>query len=127
MNDSFALDSPDSLAIAIIIIINAIIGYFREAKAESAVAALKQLSAPKAGDFVPADCRIIQASQLSADEAILTGESLLVNKVMSPILGRGVLADRKNMLFASTAVTTGSSSELPWAAVVQRLRAKLLQ
>jgi Ca2+-transporting ATPase len=125
----------DSIAIAVIVIINAIIGYVQEAKAEAAVEALKKLSAPKArvlrdgnilevlgseicpgdilvleaGDYVPADCRIVQASQLSADEAILTGESLPVNKMASPVLDNAVLADRKNMLFASTAVTTGSA------------------
>lgn len=125
----------DSVAIGIIVLINAIIGYFQEAKAEAAVEALKKLSAPKArvlrdgnilevmgaeicpgdilileaGDYVPADCRVIQASQLSADEAILTGESLPINKVVNPVVDSAVLADRKNMLFASTAVTTGTA------------------
>jgi Ca2+-transporting ATPase len=125
----------DSIAIAIIITINAIIGYFQETKAEAAIGALKKLSAPKArvlrdgnilevmgselcpgdilileaGDYVPADCRIVQASQLSADEAILTGESLPVAKTASLISDNATLADRKNMLFASTAVTTGTA------------------
>ncbi|MDZ4084231.1 MAG: cation-translocating P-type ATPase [Bdellovibrionales bacterium] len=125
----------DSVAIAIIVIINSIIGYFQETKAEAAVEALKKLSAPKArvlrdgnilevmgsdlcpgdilileaGDYVPADCRIIQASQLSADEAILTGESLPVVKAANPVSESAALADRKNMLFASTAVTTGTA------------------
>jgi Ca2+-transporting ATPase len=125
----------DSVAIAIIVIINSIIGYFQETKAEAAVEALKKLSAPKArvlrdgnilevmgsdlcpgdilileaGDYVPADCRIIQASQLSADEAILTGESLPVAKTAHPVAENSTLADRRNMLFASTAVTTGTA------------------
>ncbi|MGE0633049.1 MAG: cation-translocating P-type ATPase, partial [Pseudobdellovibrionaceae bacterium] len=125
----------DSVAIAIIVIINSLIGYFQETKAEAAVEALKKLSAPKArvlrdgnilevmgsdlcpgdilileaGDYVPADCRIIQASQLSADEAILTGESLPVVKAAHPVSESSTLADRKNMLFASTAVTTGTA------------------
>ncbi|MBK9324245.1 MAG: HAD-IC family P-type ATPase [Bdellovibrionaceae bacterium] len=125
----------DSVAIAIIVIINSLIGYFQETKAEAAVEALKKLSAPKArvlrdgnilevmgsdlcpgdilileaGDYVPADCRIIQASQLSADEAILTGESLPVVKATHPVSESSTLADRKNMLFASTAVTTGTA------------------
>ncbi|MBK7961765.1 MAG: HAD-IC family P-type ATPase [Bdellovibrionales bacterium] len=125
----------DSVAIAIIVIINSIIGYFQETKAEAAVEALKKLSAPKArvlrdgnilevmgselcpgdilileaGDYVPADCRIIQASQLSADEAILTGESLPVVKAAHPVSESSTLADRKNMLFASTAITTGTA------------------
>src|SRR5690606_2006831 len=63
----------------------------------------------EAGDYVPADCRIIQASQLSADEAILTGESLPVNKAAVPVSGSAILAERKNMLFASTAVATGTA------------------
>lgn len=125
----------DSGAIAIIVIINSLIGYLQETKAEAAIEALKKLSAPKAralrdgnilnvmgsdlcpgdilileaGDYVPADCRIIQASQLSADEAILTGESLPVVKAVHPVSESATLADRKNMLFASTAVTTGTA------------------
>lgn len=124
----------DTIAIMVIVIINALIGYFQEAKAEKAVEALKNLSAPKAkvlrdgdiievnasdvclgdilmleaGDYVPADARIIQASQLSADEAVLTGESLPTNKIIEELPATSILAERKNMLFASTAVTTGT-------------------
>lgn len=125
----------DSIAIAIIIMINAVIGYIQEAKAEAAIEALKKLSAPKArvlrggnvlevigseiypgdilileaGDFVPADCRLFQASQFSTDEAVLTGESLPVSKTLNPVLANSVLGDRKNMIFASTMVTTGTA------------------
>lgn len=125
----------DSVAILVIVFINAVIGYFQEAKAEEAVEALKNLSAPKgkvlrdgivkeiiasevcigdllvleAGDYVPADARIIQASQLSAEEAVLTGESLPVNKLIQELSENSMLAERKNMLFASTAVATGSA------------------
>lgn len=128
-------ETTDAIAIATIVVINAIIGYVQEAKAEAAVEALKKLSAPKArvlrggnilelgaseiccgdilileaGDYVPADCRIIHASQLSADEAILTGESLPVNKDAVPVSGSAILAERRNMLFASTAVATGTA------------------
>lgn len=128
-------ETTDAIAIATIVIINTIIGYVQEAKAEAAVEALKKLSAPKArvlrdanileleaseicpgdilvleaGDYVPADCRIIQASQLSADEAILTGESLPVNKDAAPVSDSAILAERRNMLFASTAVATGTA------------------
>lgn len=125
----------DSVAILVIVFINAVIGYFQEAKAEEAVESLKNLSAPKAkvlrdgivkeitasevcigdllvleaGDYVPADARIIQASQLSAEEAVLTGESLPVNKLIQELSENSMLAERKNMLFASTAVATGSA------------------
>ncbi|MBI5450694.1 MAG: cation-translocating P-type ATPase [Gammaproteobacteria bacterium] len=128
-------ETRDAIAIAAIVVINAIIGYVQEAKAEAAVAALKKLSAPRArvlrdgnilevvapeicpgdilvleaGDYVPADCRIILASQLAVDEAILTGESLPVTKDSSPVAGSAILAERRNMLFGSTAVVTGSA------------------
>lgn len=128
----------DSIAILVIVFINAIIGYIQEAKAEEAVEALKKLSAPnakvlrdgiakeipasdvclgdililEAGDYIPADARIILASQLSADEAVLTGESLPVNKTTDVMPYNTALAERKNMLFASTAVATGSAKAI---------------
>lgn len=131
-------DYTDSLAILLIVIINSVIGYIQETKAEEAVLALKSLSAPKAkiildgavseikasdvcvgdtllleaGDYVPADCRVIQAAQLAADEAVLTGESLPVSKHTDPLGEEVTLADRKNMLFASTAVSNGTATAI---------------
>lgn len=131
----FLGEYTDSIAILVIVFINAVIGYFQEAKAEAAVEALKNLSAPsakvlrdgvvkeikasdvcigdilvlEAGDYVPADARVIQASQLSTEEAVLTGESLPVNKLIQELPEKSMLAERKNMLFASTAVATGSA------------------
>ncbi|MBI2707338.1 MAG: cation-translocating P-type ATPase [Proteobacteria bacterium] len=128
-------DIVDAIAIFTIVIINAIIGYVQEAKADTAVEALKKLSTPlarviregsiqevsaadvclgdilvfEAGDYVPADCRVIQANQLSADEAILTGESLPTNKESFPVAKTTLLGERKNMLFAGTAITTGTA------------------
>ncbi len=128
-------DTTDAIAIFTIVIINAIIGYVQEAKADTAVEALKKLSAPKArviregsiqevsaadvclgdilifeaGDYVSADCRVIQANQLSADEAILTGESLPIDKESFPVEKSALLGERKNMLFAGTAITTGTA------------------
>lgn len=128
-------ETTDAIAIATIVILNAIIGYFQEAKAEAAVEALKKLSAPRArvlragniveldaadicvgdilvleaGDYVAADCRVIQASQLSAEEAVLTGESLPVNKDTGVVATQALLAERHNMLFASTAIATGAA------------------
>ncbi|MGZ3789997.1 MAG: cation-translocating P-type ATPase [Bacteriovorax sp.] len=127
-------DVADSIAIVTIVIINAGIGFIQETRAEAAVEALKKLSAPKArvlreggiveilasevtigdvlvleaGDYVSADARILRANQLSADEMILTGESLPVGKISSPLPSLSILADRKNMLFAGTAISTGS-------------------
>src|SRR3989338_4988325 len=128
-------DMVDALAIFTIVIINAIVGYVQEARADTAVEALKKLSAPRvrviregsiqeipaadvclgeilvfeAGDYVPADCRVIQASQLSADEAILTGESLPIHKESFPVTETALLGERKNMLFTGTAITTGTA------------------
>lgn len=128
-------ETTDAVAIATIIILNAIIGYIQEAKAEEAVEALKKLSAPKArvlrtgniielnaadicigdilvleaGDYVAADCRVIQPSQLSADEAVLTGESLPVLKDKEVVAASALIPERRNMLFASTAIATGSA------------------
>jgi P-type Ca2+ transporter type 2C len=128
----------DAVAIASIVIINAVIGFLQEAKAEAAVEALKRLSSPKArvlrsgvtvsvpakdivpgdllvleaGDYVPADARVLLANQLSADESLLTGESLPVTKRTGTLAAATPLADRTNMLFAGTAISTGSGRAL---------------
>ncbi|MEK6624773.1 MAG: HAD-IC family P-type ATPase, partial [Bdellovibrionota bacterium] len=128
----------DSLAIIVIVFLNAVIGHIQEAKAEEAIEALKDLSAPQAkvlrdgevikimasdvcmgdilvleaGDYVPADARIIQASQLSTNEAVLTGESLPISKNISALSQSTTLAERENMLFASTAIATGSTKAI---------------
>lgn len=125
----------DAIAIFSIVIINSIIGYAQEAKAEAAIEALRKLSAPRSrvlrdggvndiaasevvpgdililegGDFISADARIVDASQLQVDEAILTGESLPIKKHTMPLEEETLLADRKNMLFASTVVVAGSA------------------
>lgn len=124
----------DSIAIFIIVILNAVIGYVQEAKAEAAVEALRKLAAPRGrvirngqiveipssdvvpgdllllegGDFISADARLIEVNQLLTDEAILTGESLPVSKVTNRLKEETFLADRKNMLFASTVIVNGS-------------------
>lgn len=134
----FLGDWIDFMAINVIVFINCIIGYLQETKAEEAVLALKNLSAPKAkvlrsgeiseikasevclgdilvleaGDYVPADSRIIKESQLSADEAVLTGESMPVTKSPAVVDADAHLAERKNMLFASTAIATGSGKAI---------------
>lgn len=125
----------DAIAILTIVIINSFISYAQEAKAEAAIEALKKLSAPRGrvlrdghiidleaslitpgdilllegGDYVPADARIIEASQLQVDEAILTGESLPLHKNTSALSAETLLADRKNMLFASTVIISGTA------------------
>ena len=129
-------DWVDAGVILVIVFINALIGFMQEAKAEDAVEALKKLSAPharvlregrvcdvptsdvcvgdiltlEAGDLISADARIIQQStQLSVNEAILTGESQAVNKELKECEPSTAVYDRLNMLFSGTIVTEGSA------------------
>jgi Ca2+-transporting ATPase len=127
-------DYIEAIAIGIILLMNASLGTFQEFKAEEALKALKKLSAPtttvlrdgfertvssrdivpgdiviiKAGDKIPADCRLIDSSNLQINEAILTGESVPVEKDHTSILDKNIsLPDRKNIVFSSTYVTYG--------------------
>jgi len=131
---AFVVKEPlDGMAIIAIVILNAIFGVVQERKAEKTLEALKKFAAPKCkvvrngeniiidsadivpgdivlletGDKVPADCRIIEESNLKADESILTGESLPVVKTSAAIRGELPVADRKNMLFSGTTVVYG--------------------
>ncbi len=123
----------DAIIIMVIIVINAIIGVFQEAKAENALDALEKMSAPQCkvlrdseiqviptrelvtgdivvietGDSVPADLRLIEAVNLKIQEAALTGESVPVEKDTEPIEGDASLGDRTNMAFGSCSVTYG--------------------
>ncbi len=123
---TFSLDKHvDTFVIAVVVLANALIGFFQENKAENVLESLKQLTAPKAkavrdgqpttlavdelvpgdiilleaGDRVPADARLFEAANLKVDEAALTGESVTVYK--SP------RADASNMVYASTVITRG--------------------
>ena len=130
---AFLGEAVDSIAILIIVLLNAVLGIVQETKAEKALAALKQMSAPnskvlrngilisiparelvpgdvvlvEAGDRIPADLRILETFSLKVEEASLTGESVPVEKTASPIDGNVPLADRHNMAFMSTLVTYG--------------------
>ena len=123
----------EAIAILAVVLINAIMGYVQERKAESAVAALRQMSAAHAhvlrdgqrrsvaaaeivpgdiifieeGDTVPADARLIHSTALQTAEAALTGESLPVSKDIAPVMGEVTLGDRANMIFSGTAATYG--------------------
>ncbi len=131
---AFLGEIVDAIAIFAIVILNALIGFAQESKAEDAIEALKTLTVPEArvlrdgrvviidsnevvpgdiivfesGDYVVADGRIIECFQLSADEAILTGESMPVKKKADKVPEETLLAERSNMLFASTAIAQGS-------------------
>lgn len=123
----------DAIIILTILIINAIIGVFQEAKAENALDALERLSAPhckvirngehkiiesrelvvgdiveiETGDSVPADLRIVESANLKIQESALTGESLPVDKTTDTIANEVSIGDRTNMAFSSCSVTYG--------------------
>ena len=124
----------ESLIILIVVLINAILGTWQESKAEKSLEALKKLSTPhakvlrdgviqsinsteivpgdvvilEAGDFVPADGRLIEAVSLVIDESALTGESVPVTKSIEAIEKEDVsLGDMHNCMFSSTYVTYG--------------------
>lgn len=123
----------DAVIILAILIVNAIIGVFQEAKAENALDALEKLSAPhckvvrngehkviesrelvvgdiveiETGDSVPADLRLVESVNLKVQEAALTGESLPVEKSTKPIAQQVPIGDRTNMAFSSCSVTYG--------------------
>jgi P-type Ca2+ transporter type 2C len=124
----------DAIVILVIVILNAVLGYAQEAKAENAVAALAQLTAvtstvvrdgqviqvPGAalvrgdvlllgeGDAVGADARLVQAASLRVQEASLTGESEAVLKDAATLPAPVALGDRLNMVFKGTAVAQGT-------------------
>ena len=123
----------EAIVILAIVVLNALLGFFQEARAERSVRALMALAAPEltvvrdgerqripadeivpgdivlveAGDKIPADARIIEEANLRADEAPLTGESMPVPKDVRPIDADVGIGDRRNMLYSSTVVTYG--------------------
>lgn len=123
----------DTAVIVAVVVINAVIGFLQEGKAEKAMRAIQDMLAPRAavlrqgerltvdaadlvpgdivlleaGDRVPADLRLLRAHRLAAQEAILTGESLPVEKSTAPVPVDAPLGDRACLLFSGTLVTTG--------------------
>jgi len=123
----------EAMAIFAVVLLNAIMGYIQQSRAEEAVAALRQMSAAQAnvirdgarqsiratevvpgdiilieeGDTVAADARLIQSTALQTAEAALTGESLPVSKDTLPITEEAGLGDRHNMIFSGTTATYG--------------------
>src|SRR5690554_6510545 len=132
---SFVTDEvSEGILILMIVLINAFLGLFQEAKAEKALESIKAMSSPQAkvlrdgteklidvkyvtvgdiiildaGDYVPADVRIIESINLKTDESPLTGEAVPVEKTTEPILDDEVpLGDRTNLGFMGTVVTYG--------------------
>lgn len=128
-------DIPEAIAILIIIVINTIIGFWMEYRAQVSLEALKEMDilysrvsrsgtskeiraeevVPgdviylEAGDLVPADARILSESELTVDESPLTGESIPVEKHTGELDPGTQLADRGNMLYKGTALSTGKA------------------
>lgn len=123
----------DAAAIFTIVIINGILGFLQEFKAETTVESLKKIEVLKArvirngkhkvipaeelvpgdiillseGDKIPADCRIIEAHSMEVDESMLTGESEPTEKQTEKLADQTVLADRSNMVYSGCLVTKG--------------------
>ncbi|MDQ1901153.1 cation-transporting P-type ATPase [Paracoccus sp. WLY502] len=126
----------DAGVILAVVIVNAVVGFLQEGKAESALNAIRSMIAPKAsvlrdgrrisvgmadlvpgdvvlieaGDRVPADLRLIAARNLLVDEAILTGESVASTKEVDPVEAGAALGDRRSMAFSGTLVAAGQGS-----------------
>ena len=124
----------DALAIGAIVVINGLVGFFLEYRAENALLALRAMTAPharvrrdgriqdipaaavvpgdilvlEAGDIVAADARLFEAHALTVNEAALTGESLPVEKSIQPVAVDAPLAERRDSVFTGTAVANGS-------------------
>ena len=125
----------DAIVIAAILIANALIGYYQELSAQKSLEALKQMSIVKAkvvrngntreidakylvkgdfiyleaGDKVPADARIFQATDLKVEESALTGESLAVEKGADVLEKDVQIGDQDNMLFSTTNIQSGTA------------------
>lgn len=123
----------DTLVIAGVVLLNAVIGFVQEGKAERALQAIRNMLSPSAavlrdghlttlpaeklvpgdvvqlqpGDKVPADLRLFQVKGLAIQEAVLTGESVAVNKRVEPVPEQAELGDRHSLAYSGTLVTSG--------------------
>ena len=126
----------EPVLILLIVVMNAVMGVMQESKAEKALEALKSLSAPQArvirngtealmdaselvpgdiirleaGDFVPADARLLHSSSLKSEESALTGESVPSEKNAETVVEENApLGDRTNMVFSGCSITYGTA------------------
>ena len=126
----------DAGVIVAVVVVNAIVGFIQEGKAEEALDAIRTLIAPhasvtrggqranvpagelvpgdivhlEAGDRVPADLRLMRARGLLIDEAVLTGESVAAEKHEDPVAADAALGDRRSMAFSGTMVAAGQAT-----------------
>lgn len=127
-------EAADAIAIGTILMLNAVVGFFQEYRAEKALKALRSMTAPRArvlrdghsviipanevvpddilileaGDVVAADALLLEANQLKTNEAILTGESHPADKSVSDLSENVALAERTNRIFMGTFIATGT-------------------
>ena len=123
----------DAVTILVIVVLNGVLGFVQEWKAEKAIDALQQMLHPRCkvlregreqtidarelvpgdivlleiGDHVPADLRLVETLNLTADESSLTGEPVAVNKYTEPVAADAVLAERSSIAWMGTAITNG--------------------
>ena len=128
----------DAFVILVILIVNAILGFYQEYKAEKVLESLKKMAPHNAkvkrdgivreidvknivpgdilqldeGDKIPADARLTSAYSMYVDEAILTGESQPVGKELKLVPEKTMLADRKNMTYSNTIITRGNGEAI---------------
>lgn len=131
----FLAEFIDAGFIVAIVLINAVVGFVQEYKAENTIQALRRLLSPKAyvvrdgkqieidsknlvpgdivritsGNAVPADIRLIDSENLRADESTLTGESVTVEKNAHALSDEAQIADRSNMIFMGTSIVGGKA------------------
>jgi Ca2+-transporting ATPase len=124
----------DAVAIGTIVVLNALVGFFQEYRAERAMEALRAMTSPRArvrrdgktalvpaaevvpgdlllleaGDIVAADATVLEAHRLATNEAPLTGESEQVDKSPAPRNGNGALSERSDTVFMGTSVANGT-------------------
>ena len=138
-DQGFLTKFGDAIAILLIVVLNAALGFVQESRAEAALEALKGMTAPtarvrrngevsivnaselvpgdileiEAGDFVPADARLMQTIDFAAEEAALTGESNATGKdAREPLADDAPLAERSTMVFIGTTVVRGKGRAL---------------
>lgn len=145
--ESFA----DVIVIAVVVMLNAVLGVVQESKAENAIEALKSMTEAtckvlrdgvvvhvksqevvvgdvivlEAGDSIPADCRILECASLKVEESALTGESVPVDKHSDVLSGEVGLGDRKNMLYLGGTVVYGRAKAIVVACGMQTEMGKI--
>ena len=126
----------DTSVILVVVLLNAVIGFVQEGKAENSLRAIRQMLSANAmvmrdgrqmtvlaeellpgdivllqsGDKVPADLRLLRVKGLQIQESVLTGESMAVDKITRPVEQEAVIGDRRCMAYSGTIVTHGQGA-----------------